>query len=309
MKVLVTGGCGFIGSHIVDLLVESGYDSAVIDNLSTGSAAFLHPEAKWHHVDLLSQTDVDAVFAHEKPDYVIHQAAQTSVPASIADPSADALINIFGTLTVLHCCVKYNVKKIIFASSCAVYGDAGDTSITESSPVRPTSFYAASKQMGELYIRLFHRYYGLTYTILRYANVYGPRQSAKNEGGVVAALIRKQLAKEPPVIFGDGNQTRDFVFVKDVAWANVLSLTKGDNNTFNIGTNQGTTINELAALIASFFPSPIRCLYHPERPGDIRHSRLNAEQANRQLGWLPKYDLETGLAETVRFYRSNNFTK
>jgi len=305
LKVFVTGGCGFIGSHIVDFLAESGCDVIVIDNLSTGSASFLHPKAKWHRADLLSSTEIDALFAREKPDYVIHQAAQTHVPASILDPAADARINLFGTLTILHCCVKYKVKKIIFASSCAVYGDAGDVSITESFPAQPASFYAASKQTAELYIRLFHHHYDLTYTILRYANVYGPRQSAKNEGGVVAAIIRKQLAKEPPIIFGDGNQTRDFVFVKDVARANCLALSKGDNETFNIGTNKKTSINELAALISSFFPSPLSCLYHPERPGDIRHSRLNADKAKLMLDWQPAYSLETGLAKTVHFYKTN----
>lgn len=303
--MFVTGGCGFIGSHIVDLLVKSGYETVVIDNLSTGSASFLHPKAKWYNIDLLSPDDIDNVFVREKPDYVIHQAAQTRVSASLADPMADAMINIFGTLTVLHGCVKHKVKKMIFASSCAVYGDAGDISITESSPIQPVSFYAASKQTAESYIRLFHRHYGLTYTILRYANVYGPRQSVKNEGGVVAAFIRKQLAKEPPVIFGDDNYTRDFVFVKDVARANCLSLTKGDNETFNIGTNKKTTINELAALISFFFPSPVDCLYRSERLGDIRHSRLNVDKAKHILGWQPEYDLPMGIAETVRFYQAD----
>nr|WP_309101231.1 NAD-dependent epimerase/dehydratase family protein [Fredinandcohnia onubensis] len=300
MKVLVTGGAGFIGSHIVDLLVEQGYEVIVVDNLSTGHLTNLTPNARFYKADIRT-SKLDDIFQQEKPAYVIHQAAQVDVSKSILDPSKDAEINILGTVRLLSCCVKYNVQKIIYASSCAVYGETDDCSITESFPIKPLSFYGLSKYIPEVYIKLFHELHRLPYTILRYANVYGPRQSPKGEGGVISIFFKKLISRESPSIYGNGEQTRDFVFVKDVAKANVLSLHKGSNEILNIGSNEKISINQLYQMITSITPNspPI---YHSPRKGDILYSRLDNEKAKRVLGWEPSKPLLEGLKESYEFY-------
>lgn len=303
MKVLVTGGAGFIGSHIVDVLVEKGYETVVIDNLSTGNKAFLPPEVTFYEVDISSDS-FDNIFKKELPDMVIHQAAQVDVSKSIKQPSVDALSNIMGTILILEACKKYKVKKFIYASSCSVYGETGDVSIQELFPIKPISFYGMSKYTPEVYIKLFNEQFGLPYTILRYANVYGPRQTPKGEGGVVSIFFEKLMNQEPFVIFGDGHQTRDFVYVKDVAEANVLALQKGKNETINIGTNTKTSINELYSLfgkVSSSLPTPH---YSPSRSGDILYSRLDNRKAFELLGWKPITTLEQGLVQTYNYFFS-----
>jgi UDP-glucose 4-epimerase len=302
LKVLVTGGCGFIGSHIVDMLIEHDYEVVVIDNLSTSSKKSLHRDATLHEVDITNIEDLEKIFEKEKPAFVIHQAAQVSVSASMHDPIQDARQNVLGSLNVLQCCVNHHVKKIIYASSCAVYGETDDLSIIESSPIQPLSFYGLSKYTPESYMELYSRQYGLPYTILRYANVYGPRQSVKGEGGVVAVFIQKMLNNDIPVIFGDGDQTRDFVYVKDVARANLLALEKGINGVLNIGTNTKTSINQLVHTLSLFLPLKGDPIYQPERPGDIRFSRLDASKANQILHWEPLFDLPKGLFQTIDYY-------
>ncbi|MEH7384981.1 NAD-dependent epimerase/dehydratase family protein [Bacillus sp. JJ1521] len=302
MKVLVTGGAGFIGSHIVDLLVELGYEVIVVDNLSSGNSTFLPPNITFYKADIQSSI-LNEIFMKEKPAYVIHQAAQVDVSRSILDPSEDAENNVLGTVRLLSCCIKHNVQKIIYASSCAVYGETDDCSITESFPIKPLSFYGLSKYTPEVYIKLFHDLYGLPYTILRYANIYGPRQSPKGEGGVVSIFLKKLISKEAPAIFGNGEQTRDFVYVKDVAMANMLSLHKGENEILNISRNEKTSINQLYHMITSIVVSnPPSPFYQAPRKGDILYSKLDNAKAKRILGWEPKYNLMKGLQESYEYY-------
>ncbi|WP_144555680.1 NAD-dependent epimerase/dehydratase family protein [Bacillus sp. X1(2014)] len=302
MKVLVTGGAGFIGSHVVDLLIQSGHEPIVVDNLRSGNRKFVPPNVRFIKMDITSPK-IDAVFAREKPDVVIHLAAQVDVASSIKNPVEDANQNILGTIRLLACSQKFNVKKFIFSSSCAVYGEKDDCSIKETFPVQPLSFYGISKYSSELYIQAFHQLFKLPYTILRYANVYGPRQSSIGEGGVISIFLKKVLNGEAPHILGDGEQTRDFVYVKDVARANVLSIEKGTNGIFNIGTNSKTSIKQLFQIINSLTNSNLSPILMPEREGDIRYSRLNNTNAVNLLAWKPEFDLHTGLNETLNYYK------
>ncbi|MGJ7923303.1 NAD-dependent epimerase/dehydratase family protein [Neobacillus sp. LXY-4] len=303
MKVLITGGAGFIGSHVVDLVGQTGYEPVVVDNLSTGKREFIHPSYRLYEIDITSPFLKD-VFKKEKPDVVIHLAAQVDVAFSIKDPVSDASQNILGTIHLLNCCQEFNVKKFIFSSSCAVYGEKDDVSIMETSPLQPLSYYGISKYTSELYIQTFNKLHQLPFTILRYANVYGPRQTPKGEGGVVSIFFNKTLKGESPIIFGDGGQTRDFVYVKDVALANLLSIHNGKNEIFNIGCNSKTSINELYNKIKNLSSKDVSAIYMPARDGDIRHSRLDINKASTILGWQPSFNLETGLVETLAYYQS-----
>lgn len=301
MKILVTGGAGFIGSHTVDLLIEAGHEVSVIDNLSTGNKEFVNPKANFYLLDITSP-QLEYIFANEQPECVIHQAAQVDVAKSIQNPVVDANSNILGTIHLLECCKKFNVQKIIYTSSCAVYGETNDCSILETFPVQPMSFYGVSKYAPELYIQLYHQLFGISFTILRYANVYGPRQTPKGEGGVVSIFMKKMLKGVQPIIYGDGEQTRDFIYVKDVATANLLSLNKGTNQILNIGLNKKTSINELHSIISSIIPKPVLPLYLPARQGDILYSRLENLKAMQMLSWQPDYNLLDGLIETKAFH-------
>lgn len=305
MKVLVTGGAGFIGSHVVQNLVKSGHDPVVADNLCTGSLEFIEKDIPFYKVDITSP-QIETVFAKERPDAVIHLAAQVDVAYSIQDPAGDARQNILGTIQLLANSQRFDVKKFIFSSSCAVYGKQDDVSIEETFPVQPLSYYGISKYSSEMYIKAFNSLHQLPYTILRYANVYGPRQSTKGEGGVISIFAQKVLQGISPFIYGDGEQTRDFVFVKDVAEANVRSLNNGTNETFNIGCNIKTSINELFQSISKLTSKNIQPIFSQARSGDILHSCLNNSKAKSLLGWEPKYDLHSGLTETLNYYLNTN---
>ncbi len=303
MKILVTGGCGFIGSHIVDKLIRLGNQVIILDNLSTGKKENLNPKAKFFYIDI-NDTKVEDIFKTEKPDYVIHQAAHVDVVKSLKDPIFDAKTNILGSLNILENCRKYGVKKIVYGNSGgAGPGEPKYVPIDEEHPVNPLCPYGVSKHSVEHYLKIYSRLYNLKYTSLRYANVYGPRQDPFGEGGVVAIFVHKLLHNEAPRIFGSGNQTRDFVFVEDVADANILAIKKGDNECFNVGTGIETSINKLFQALKKLCKSSINPEYAEARKEDIIRSSLNNSKI-RTIGWNPSTNLEEGLKKTIDWYKN-----
>ncbi|SHK77540.1 SDR family oxidoreductase [Desulforamulus aeronauticus] len=301
MRVLVTGGAGFIGSHIVEALLAAKHEVVVIDNLSSGKKENLPPEVPLYEVDITDSV-IDNVIKESKPQAIIHQAAQVAVPVSLRDPLFDADVNIMGTLNLLEACRSYAVKKFIFASSAAVYGNPLHLPVDEEHAVRPLSGYGISKHTVERYLEMYQELCGLRWTALRYANIYGPRQDALGEGGVVAIFINKLLSGQSPTIFGDGEQTRDFVFVKDVATANLLALEQGDNQILNISTGEAATVNELYGFLVRTIKSTLEPVYSPPRVGDIMHSYLDNQKVMQYLNWQPMFSLAQGLQETVQYY-------
>lgn len=301
MEVLVTGGAGFIGSNIVDGLIEAGHQVIVVDNLSTGKKENLNDQAEFYNLDLRDQK-LKEVFKENEISHVIHHAAQIDVQHSINDPLFDAQNNILGTINLLECCRAYKVKKIIYASSAAVYGEPDYLSVDEEHPIKAMSPYGISKHTPEHYIKMYNELYELKYTIFRYANVYGPRQDPKGEGGVVSIFVDKMLAEERPVIFGDGQQTRDFVHVYDIVKANLLALDNGDNILVNISTQSRDSVNDLVDHLNQILPYEIKAIYQEARKGDILHSSLANGKAKEQLGWTPGYDFKDGLEQTVGYY-------
>jgi UDP-glucose 4-epimerase len=302
MKVLVTGGAGFVGSHIVELLLKQGYTPIVLDDLSNGNPKNIPINVKFYKASLLSKK-VSKIFKKEKPDIVMHLAAQINVARSAEDPVEDANTNILGTIKLLEYCRFHNVKKFIFASSSAVYGDTEEAIISEDTPTNPISFYGTSKLVSEIYIKLFNKLHNIPFTILRYSNVFGPRQKSDGEGGVISIFINNFLNGQVPVIFGDGSQSRDFVFVEDVAQANILAISNGENEVINIGYNQQTSINELYRILVEKFNSSVTPLYEPARDGDILHSQLNNNKALEKLKWSPSSNVEIGLDKTISYFR------
>lgn len=307
-KILVTGGAGFIGSHIVDKLIENGDKVVVVDNLSTGNIENVNSKAIFYKIDITNK-DLYKVFEKEKPEYVIHQAAQIDIQKSIKNPVYDAEVNILGTVNILECCRKYNVKKIIYASSAAVYGNPEYIGIDEKHRVNPISYYGISKHTPEHYFEVYRQLYGLRYTILRYANVYGIRQDPKGEGGVVSIFLDMMLRGMQPVIYGDGEQTRDFIYVSDIARANILALKNGDNDIFNIGTGVKTSINQLFKLMNKLIGNNLKPKYGQAREGDILHSYFDNSKAKSMLNWEPKFTLEEGLRETIEYYKERYSVK
>ena len=301
MKVMVTGGAGFIGSHIVDRLIDLGHEVIILDNLSTGKKAFIHPEASFYQTDLRDRR-IGEILEAERPEAVIHQAAQIDVPTSVKDPLFDAETNILGTLRLLEACRRSGVRKIVYASSAAVYGEPAFLPIDEEHPVDPLSNYGISKYTPESYLKVYKQLYGLDYTILRYANVYGIRQDPRGEGGVIAIFLDRVLREEALTIFGDGKQTRDFVYVGDIADANIRALHRGSGMVFNLGTGVPTSLEELVRILREVTEKEIRVEYGPERPGDIKHSHFDNRLAEKWLDWTPRIDLKTGLRMTYEYY-------
>jgi UDP-glucose 4-epimerase len=305
VRILVTGGAGFIGSHVVDAYVAAGHEVAVLDNFSTGSEANLNPSAEVHRLDLRDQPAVDRVVAAFRPDIVNHHAAQSEVPKSVADPTYDAQVNIIGGLNLLKACVDHRVKKMIFISSGgALYGEPDVIPADEDHPVRPLSPYGTSKFAFEQYLATFRRTFGLEHTVLRYANVYGPRQDFKaEEGRVIAIFASRMLAGRPVIVDGDGEQARDMLHVGDVATANLAALERGTGGTFHISSGIAVTINDLYRKLAVLTGYTLFPHYGPARKGDVYRIALDNSRAVRDLGWEPRVELEEGLSLTVDYFR------
>jgi UDP-glucose 4-epimerase len=299
MKVLVTGGAGFIGSHIVDQLIEQKHQVIIVDVLGVTSIKYIHSQATFYEMDVRSK-ELEKVFADERPDVVIHLAAQSVVPPSIKDPGYDQAVNIGGTIQVLECMHKYGAKKIIYSSSAAVYGEPISLPIQEDHPIKPISPYGLSKWIAEQYIELYHRMYGIEYTIFRYANVYGPRQTSDGEGGVVSIFVDKLKKNESNTINGDGRHTRDYVYVLDVAEANLLAIDQGNQQVVNISTGRAVSVLELLDALSEATGKSVDSKHGPEREGDIVHSTLNPEAAYEALGWKAKTGLVEGLKRTFQ---------
>lgn len=305
MKVLVTGGAGFIGSHIVDALVTGGARVVVLDDLSRGSFENINPKVNFYHGSIIDRQFVDEAIERERPEVVIHHAAQVDVQRSVEAPADDANTNIIGAINILEGSRRYSVRKIVYASSAAVYGDPAYLPIDEAHPLMPLSGYGISKHTVEHYLAAYRALYGLEYTALRYANVYGPRQDALGEGGVVAIFIDRLLKGESPRIFGDGEQTRDFIYSADVAAANLAAINRGDGLVVNISTGKATSVNDLFFMLKDILHSNLDAELCPPRPGDIEHSYLDNKLAVSELGWHPASELRDGLEKTVEFYRQN----
>jgi UDP-glucose 4-epimerase len=308
MRIVVTGGAGFIGSHLVDAFIAGGNDVVVIDNLwahGGGRRENLHPRASFVHMDVRDEA-VKRIFHEVKPDLVCHHAAQHSVAIGARDPQFDANVNIVGMLNVLDAAVAAGTRKAIFASSAATYGDVTQMPVDENAPQRPVSPYGISKMATEHYLRFYKSEHGLDYTILRYGNVYGPRQDPNGEAGVIAIFANKFLAGEGVRIDWDGEQSRDYVYVGDVVRANVAALTKGSAEAYVIGTGKKTSVNQVYAALkeATGFEAPVSKA--PRRAGDAREIYFNPAKAARELGWKAEVDLKTGMRETIAYFRERS---
>jgi len=310
-RAVVTGGAGFIGSHLVDRLVDNNVDVLVIDDLSTGHFDFLadarqRGDVDMHRIDIQSP-GLHTVIERFRPDTVFHLAAQASVTVSVEDPLRDAGVNILGTLNLLEISRHVGVKQFVFTSSGgALHGSGAKLPSTERHVFRPESPYGVSKMVARGYLDLFRSQYGLDYTALAPSNVYGPRQNASAEGGVVAIFARALLRGEQPTIFGDGEQTRDFVFVEDVVEAMVAGARHGGGKFLHISTGQETSINALHEIMAGIVGTDIAPRYAPAKPGDIRRSWLTSEAARRHLGWQAWTPLDEGLAATIKWVRESS---
>jgi UDP-glucose 4-epimerase len=306
--ILITGGAGFIGSHIVDAYIDAGHNVIIVDDLSTGKKEHLNPKAKFYKVDLRDAKKLGAIIAKEKPTIVNHHAAQKSVTHSVADPVLDASVNIIGLINLLEAGRHYGLKKVIFASTGgAIYGDAKTIPTPEGYDAKPVSPYGITKLASEHYLRFYHDTYGLETVVLRYGNVYGPRQDPYGEAGVIAIFAKKILAGEPPTIFGDGKNKRDYVYVGDLVRANRQALT-AKTGVFNIGTGRETDVNGIfdslikTARDMRVKTLPRRAQYGAARAGEQRRSCLDITHASKVLGWQPKVSLADGVKETLEYF-------
>jgi UDP-glucose 4-epimerase len=306
-KILVTGGAGFIGSHLADRLVDLGHEVVCIDNLMTGRVDNVNPKAKLLINDIRDEA-ISRIFEIEKPEYVFHLAAQMSVPHSVDDPKFDLDVNGMGLINLLENSVKHGVKKFIFSSSGgAIYGDADEFPTTENFNPVPMSPYAITKLVSEKYLHFYKEHYGLNFTVLRYANVYGPRQANAHESGVVTIFVSRILKEQDCKIYTypetDQGMLRDYVYVGDVVNANIKAIESGDNDIFNIGTGTPTSTLDLFNAVSEKSGINVNYELGPPRKGDIRRSCLKIDKAKTYLGWEPEFDLNNGLTDTLEYFR------
>jgi len=303
MKILITGGAGFIGSHLVDALIQERHRVIVIDNLSTGLKQNLNPKVKFYKIDICSR-QIKSIFKKEKPKVVFHLAAQIDVRKSIENPVLDTKINVLGGLNILECARQCGVKKIIFSSSGgAIYGKTKIIPTPETVNPNPLSPYGLNKLIFERYLQLYSHLYGLNYSILRYANVYGPRQNAKAEAGVIAIFINKLLHNKQPVINGDGKQTRDYIYVDDVIRANLMAMKSKNNGVYNIGTGIETSVNQIFKIISQSLNKKIKPKYGPTIKGEVKRSALNWNKIKKDFGWQFRIKLEEGIGKTIDWFK------
>lgn len=305
MKILVTGGAGFIGSHLTDAYLAAGHDVAVLDDLSRGSISNVNPRTRLYKGDIRDRASVEQVFSAEKPDAVNHHAAQIDVRRGVREPAFDASVNILGSINILEAAVVHKVRRFVYISSAgATYGEPETLPVREEYPASPVTPYGISKHSVEHYLDMFSALYALPFVVLRYGNVYGPRQSSKGEAGVFAIFCEQMLAGIRPSIYGDGTKARDYVYVEDVVRANVLALENGTGEAFNIASGALTTDYEVfqrvrdAMGIHSLEPE-----YAPRRPGEMERIYLDISKAERMLGWTPRFSLDEGVRRTTQYYR------
>lgn len=303
MNICVTGGAGFIGSHLVDRLIAEGHRVQVIDNLRSGDEKFIHPQAEFVKFDVRDPS-LQELWHTFKPDYVFHEAAQTVVSESMADPYTDCDINLLGLVNVLNACRSTGVKKILVPSSAAVYGNLQTLPLMEEMTGEPASFYGLTKLTTEKYLKLYYEAFGLPYICYRYANVYGPRQGNGGEGGVVSVFSKALVEGKPFTVFGDGLQTRDFVYVDDVVNANLLGLEKESAvGVYNVSTEIRTSLRDLICAFQAVADTSIDVIYESPKLGDIKHSELSMERIHNELGFVPHISLQEGIRRTVSYFK------
>jgi UDP-glucose 4-epimerase len=305
MRILVTGGAGFIGSHTVDAIIAAGGNQvAVIDDLSAGKREQVNPAAAFYHADIRNRDEVRLIFEREKPEVMVHLAAQMDVRRSVADPVFDAEVNITGFLNLMEAGRHHGLRRVVFSSTGgAIYGEQDAFPCDEDHPKRPVSPYGVAKLATEAYLFFYKLQYGIDYAAMRYANVYGPRQDPHGEAGVVAIFCGRLLEGKPCMIFGDGGQTRDYVYVGDVVRANVAAIATDAAGAINVGTGIETSVNRLYESIAAAAGVNIRPEYAPARPGEQSRSVISPARAARELGWKPEVSLGDGLKRTFEFFR------
>ncbi|MFA6542028.1 MAG: NAD-dependent epimerase/dehydratase family protein [Bacteroidota bacterium] len=304
MKILVTGGAGFIASNAADAFIAQGHDVVIVDNLSSGKMENVNPKAKFYKMDI-RDPETETIFRDEKIEVMCHHAAQMDVRKSVADPKFDASVNALGFLNLMEFGRQYGLKKVLFASTGgAIYGEQDYFPADENHPMRPLSPYGITKLVTEKYLFFYKETYGIDHVILRYANIYGPRQSPHGEAGVVAIFTSKMLKGEQPVINGEGKQTRDYVFVGDVVKANLLALNYSGSNIFNIGTGIETDVNQLFHHLRKHTGSACEEIHAPAKAGEQMRSVISSKKIHEMLGWTPMVTLEDGLKTTVEFFKS-----
>ena len=303
MRITVTGGAGFIGSHLVDRLIEDGHTVQVIDNLYTGNKEFVHLKAQFVELDI-RDPKLYSVLEEFRPDYIFHEAAQTEVSTSMSDPMLDCDINLMGLINLLNAAVKLDVKKFLMPSSAAVYGNLDTLPLNEEMIGNPSSFYGLTKLTTEHYLRIYHEAFGLPYLCYRYSNVFGPRQGNGGEGGVISIFAKAIVQGSPIIIYGDGKQTRDFIYVDDVVEANILGMQHQVTGIYNVSTGISSSVNLLVDEFRNISGKDIEVVYDKPRLGDIRDSVLATDKSEKELLFTAKYNLHDGLIKTYEYFKT-----